>query len=186
MCLIENAAPLPLLRRTCDDTHMYGVLVLLKMMRCNSKPTLAPIRSAYFHWGLLLVCFPSMSGDCERSELFFCLMLVLFSSWVSFAVSQTFFRSLPPSVNPPPPPHPPSILFSTFLSPCSRRGHTLRPSWSLFARTFLQEHPLEGADVSYEDVDDREGRQWWQCVFCSPDVSSPFAVTRAMGSYGVS
>ncbi|CAN0144802.1 unnamed protein product [Ectocarpus sp. 12 AP-2014] len=33
------------------------------------------------------------------------------------------------------------------------------------------EHPLEGANVSYEDVDDREGRQWWQCVFCSPDVS---------------
>ncbi|CAM9435676.1 unnamed protein product, partial [Scytosiphon promiscuus] len=44
------------------------------------------------------------------------------------------------------------------------------PRFSL--RCLLQErHPLEGATVSFEDVDEREGRSWWQCVLCVPNVS---------------
>ena len=35
---------------------------------------------------------------------------------------------------------------------------------------FVQErHPLEGADVSYEDINSREGKSWWQCLSCNPD-----------------
>lgn len=39
-------------------------------------------------------------------------------------------------------------------------------------RCLQERHPLAGATVSFEDVDHREGRNWWQCVFCSPNVSS--------------
>lgn len=28
--------------------------------------------------------------------------------------------------------------------------------------------------MSYEDVDSREGKEWWQCIFCVPDVRRLF------------
>lgn len=150
MCLVENAAPLPLLRSTC-------VFVLLEMTRCTPKPTLAPISSVQFPLGVVALIFHA------RAFLF------LGVSCRSFV---DFYLLCQPS--PPPLTLPPSCSQPSF-SLCSPRGHPLRPSRSSSARTniFLQEHdPLEGASISYEDVDGREGKQWWQCVFCSPDVSS--------------
>lgn len=34
-----------------------------------------------------------------------------------------------------------------------------------------EEHPLDGANVSFESIDTREGKPWWQCMVCVPDVS---------------
>ncbi|CAM9687486.1 unnamed protein product [Pylaiella littoralis] len=34
-----------------------------------------------------------------------------------------------------------------------------------------ERHPLDGAQVSFDDVDGREGKKWWQCVICVPNES---------------
>lgn len=65
---------------------------------------------------------------------------------------------------------------SLFLSPFVSLFFFVRYPADVDGWRYVQEHrqSLEGARVSFEAVDTRAGRAWWQCLLCDPEVSRFF------------